>query len=226
VVDGVGRLVAALGQDHGNNVTDVFGFLDRHGMMRWVDHVFGHGPCTRQRSCPQLHVLKLRTCVDGEHAVHCDRGGGIDGHNPRVCERRAHHTHPQLTGRFDVIHELGFASEELRVLLAEHAIANAGRRCFVDGRHDTPPAESTAFTMLWYPVHRQRLPSRPWRTWCSDGLGYSSTSETAAMTIPGVQFHALQCVELVKRLLHGVERPICGCQPLDGRDVGPFDLHR
>ena len=48
-------------------------------------------------------------------------------------------------------------------------------------------AASTARTMLWYPVQRQRLPSRPTRISSSDGLGFSFSSETVAMTNPGVQ---------------------------------------
>ncbi len=45
----------------------------------------------------------------------------------------------------------------------------------------------TAFTMLWYPVQRQRLPSSPSRTRRSSSSGSSSRSDTIAITMPGVQ---------------------------------------
>src|SRR5215472_16349014 len=44
-----------------------------------------------------------------------------------------------------------------------------------------------ASTMLWYPVQRQRLPSRYSRTSRSDGLGLFLTRSRALMIIPGVQ---------------------------------------
>ena len=50
-----------------------------------------------------------------------------------------------------------------------------------------PVLLSTAFTMLWYPVQRQRLPSSPSRTSVSVGDGFSASSEVAAITMPGVQ---------------------------------------
>src|ERR1700682_4338445 len=43
------------------------------------------------------------------------------------------------------------------------------------------------FTMLWYPVQRQRLPSSPTRISRSVGFGLRSSSCLAAMIIPGVQ---------------------------------------
>ena len=52
----------------------------------------------------------------------------------------------------------------------------------------TLEASSTALTMLWYPVHRQRLPSRPLRTSSSVGLGLSARRPAAAMIMPGVQY--------------------------------------
>src|SRR5262245_30816517 len=48
-------------------------------------------------------------------------------------------------------------------------------------------AASTACTMLWYPVQRQRWPSRPRRTSRSVVLGFSSRNDTTAMTMPAVQ---------------------------------------
>src|SRR5215472_16006459 len=48
-------------------------------------------------------------------------------------------------------------------------------------------AASTARTMLWYPVHRHRLPSRLSRTCCSVGSGFCAIRLTAASTMPGVQ---------------------------------------
>ena len=41
--------------------------------------------------------------------------------------------------------------------------------------------------MLWYPVHRQRFPSSPSRIASSLVASPCSISETAAITMPGVQ---------------------------------------
>src|SRR5262249_60139912 len=48
-------------------------------------------------------------------------------------------------------------------------------------------ASSTAPTMLWYPVQRQKLPSSPARTSCSVGCGFSASRLVATITMPGVQ---------------------------------------
>ena len=88
--------------------------------------------------------------------------------------------------------------KELRVLtvLADQRdrLRSRSRTHVVERRGDhfavrmVSAAASTDFTMLWYPVHRQRLPSRPSRTSRSVGFGISSSNDTAASTIPAVQY--------------------------------------
>ena len=84
------------------------------------------------------------------------------------------------------------AGEDLRVLAAQQLdrLVEGPRPLVLEpgGNHACAfAAASTALTMLWYPVQRQRLPSRPTRISSSDGLGCSFSSEIAAMTKPGVQ---------------------------------------
>src|SRR4029077_17003051 len=50
-----------------------------------------------------------------------------------------------------------------------------------------PAAASTARTMLWYPVQRQKLLPSTSRTCCSGGSGFSASRLVAAITMPGVQ---------------------------------------
>ena len=91
------------------------------------------------------------------------------------------------------------AREELRVLAVlgderdglvggdggAHVVERGRDHCFVPCICSA--AASTDFTMLWYPVQRHRLPSRPRRTSRSLGFGISSISDTAAITMPAVQ---------------------------------------
>ena len=85
------------------------------------------------------------------------------------------------------------AGEKLRVLVAAeqgNGLIDRLRPLVVEGRGNHEPARAaawTAWTMLWYPVQRQRLPSSPRRISSSDGFGFSSRSEIAAITNPGVQ---------------------------------------
>ena len=122
------------------------------------------------------------------------------------------------------------AGEDLRVLAAPSSsiASSSDRRARTRTRRESAPAPSppprTALTMLWYPVQRQRLPSRPSRISSSDGLGFSLSSETAAMTKPRRAEAALERVLLVERLLHRVQLVALG-EPLDRRDLAAVGLH-
>src|SRR5262249_22934991 len=81
------------------------------------------------------------------------------------------------------------AGQELGVLLALGGDADALACCGVDGHQaGTPSAAFTAATMFWYPVQRQRLPSRPARISSSLASGVCSSSLIAVITMPGVQY--------------------------------------
>ena len=85
------------------------------------------------------------------------------------------------------------AGEQLRVLVAPEQLDRLLDRpgpFVLEGGGDHEPALAaacTARTMLWYPVQRQRLPSSPRRISSSEGSGFSCSSDTAAITNPGVQ---------------------------------------
>jgi len=151
---GVGRAVAVFGEHHRHHVSYVAGLVDRHRVVRRVDHVVGDRPSARKRCDPQAHVGQCCACVDGMHAGGGLRGRGVDAVDPGVGERAAHHAHPQLAGDLDVVDVGGFAGEELGVLLAQHPGSH--------GAHDAPPCEPpvslpaaepaaarTDLTMLW-----------------------------------------------------------------------------
>ena len=82
------------------------------------------------------------------------------------------------------------AGEERGVLAALDGRADVAgllRRGAHDARPIVVAASWTATTMLWYPVQRQRLPSRPSRMAASLVASPCSISDTAAITMPGVQ---------------------------------------
>ncbi len=85
------------------------------------------------------------------------------------------------------------AREQLRVLVAAEELdrlLDGPGPVVLESRGDHAPAlaaASTARTMLWYPVQRQRFPSSALLISSSVGLGFSFRSDTVAMTKPGVQ---------------------------------------
>src|SRR5438132_14042680 len=100
----------------------------------------------------------------------------------------AYDRHVQHSRQLDVVDVAALAGQELSVLLAQRRDADALACVGRDAHAGTPcDADRTAATMLWYPVQRQRLPSRPWRISSSLGFGLASSSLIAAITMPGVQ---------------------------------------
>ena len=85
------------------------------------------------------------------------------------------------------------SGQQLRVLVGPDEldrIVDRLRASVLERRRDHAPARaaaSTARTMLWYPVQRQRLPSSACRISLSDGFGCSASRDTVAITKPGVQ---------------------------------------
>ncbi len=166
-------------------------------VVRRVLHVVGDGPRARHRPAPLIGQVGAR--VRGPNAGNGERARHVDRRDAGVGVRAAEHREVQGAGDLDVVRELGFAGEERRVLAPQQPLAeHAGRFPCVDrhlgapSRFDSqvcylPAAASTDSTMLWYPVQRHRLPSRPMRTSCSVGFGFSLSRLVAAITMPGVQ---------------------------------------
>ena len=135
-----------------------------------------------------LHIAVPGEGADGQHVTVLAHIGEVGQSTDVDHDRR---------GRQPVLHERqqGVPTcQELGLVAVlgeegEGVLGRGGQLVFeCDRDHRAPPAACrTAATMLWYPVQRQRFPSSPSRTSASVGSGTSSRSETAAMTIPGVQ---------------------------------------
>ena len=136
--------------------------------------------------------------IGGELRVACERADGdavaVLPHVAQVVEPADVH---QRRGARDAELQRGnegvSAGEEPRVLVAaeevDRLLHRLGPPVLERGGNHAPAlaAASTARTMWSYPVQRQRLPSSARRISPSDGLGFSWSNETVAMTKPGVQ---------------------------------------
>ena len=148
-----------------------------------VLHVLGHRP--RTRHCRLPVVAQIGAGEDSDDARRRLRRSGIDRRDPRVCVRAADDGHHCSARKIEVVDVRPPSAEQRIVLFALERGADAPR---LDGAHDGAPATSTiASTMLWYPVQRQRLPSRPARIASLSRASPFSISDTAAITMPGVQ---------------------------------------
>src|SRR5919107_445418 len=98
-----------------------------------------------------------------------------------VSVRRAQERRMRLPRQRDVIGELSGTGQETVIFLALDAGADER------GFHIFPPiARAPAmmlFTMLWYPVQRQRLPSSASRTSFSLGSGWCFAKSSAFITM-------------------------------------------
>ena len=176
---------AALGDDDGDGVTLVPRLVDCDGPVRRCLDVLRDRPCARQSARPVLREVCARE--GGDHAF--GGTGGIQAHalDAGTRVRVADHGQVDHSRQREVVDERSASTQERRVLLAldggaDDALAGLG------GGHDaTPAADATAWTMLWYPVQRQRLPSRPSRIDASSVTAPLSMRLTTASTIPGVQ---------------------------------------
>ncbi len=146
---GIAGPIATVGQDDSDDLSDVVNLFDSGRVVRWIDHVRGHGPSTRKGRSPQAHALQFGAAVDSMDTFGRGCGAGVDGLDPGMCVRATNHAHPQLAWHLDVVDVLAFAREELRIFLAQHRRADdiaAG----LGGGHFAPPAQDmTDFTMLW-----------------------------------------------------------------------------
>src|SRR4029077_14856263 len=126
------------------------------------------------------------------------RRARVDRRDPGVPERAPHHGHPHLAGEGEVVDVPALTGEQLRVLLAQDRRPD---EALDGGGHHAPPpdpapagvfisaaAARIEATMFWYPVQRQRFPSRPCRTSASvSSASLSRIKLSAARIIPGVQ---------------------------------------
>ena len=187
--DGIPCLGRGAGNHTRHDLTGKSGPIESNRQIRWRLLVGCYGPGTRDAA------LLVGDVLASEH--HNDAGRllrlfDIDRRDFRVGKRAAHHGEVQHAGQHHVVGITGASGDEPLIFLTGPRGADLG-----DG-HATPPtcteasafafaAVLTALTMFWYPVQRQRLPSRPSRIACSSGSGCSRSRSIDAMIIPGVQ---------------------------------------
>src|SRR5581483_1591660 len=113
----------------------------------------------------------------------------VDAGDARVRVGAADEGEVQFARDDDVVGVLALARQQRRVFAPRQRRAHHAGAVLGDRHAGTPAlaAASTALTMLWYPVQRHRLPSRPRRTSSSVRSLFSLMSDTAASTMPGVQ---------------------------------------
>ena len=181
------RLRARLGDHDGDAVALVARRVGQR-IVRRVLHVLGDRPGARHRRLPV--VLQVGGGERRDDAVGLPRRVEIDALHAGVCVRAADDDHADRARRGHVVDVRAVAGEERRVLAALDGRADVAgllRRGAHDARPIVAAASWTATTMLWYPVQRQRLPSRPSRMAASLVASPCSISDTAAITMPGVQ---------------------------------------
>ena len=143
-----------------------------------------HGIAAFQSSCRSAAENAATTPSAFRAAVE------IDALHARVCVWAADDDHADRARRGHVVDVRAVPGEERRVLAALDGRADVAgllRRGAHDDRPIVVAASWTATTMLWYPVQRQRFPSRPSRIAASLVASPCSISDTAAITMPGVQ---------------------------------------
>ena len=180
---GIDRVSARVGQDDRDAVALVVDLIDREREVLGILHVLGHRPRTGHRCLPVVAKLRAREDCDDAGAVL--RGGRVDRRDAGVRIRAADDRHEDHPVQLDVVDVRASAAKERIVLLALERRADEPR--LGRGHDPTPAAAATASTMLWYPVHRQRLPSSPLLIAARSPASPLSINETAAITIPGVQ---------------------------------------
>ena len=142
-------------------------------------------PLREQRVADDLRVAGERSDRDPvavlAHVAQVPQPADVDEER-RAGEAEAQERNERMT-----------AGEQLRILVTpeqlDRPVEGVGPLVLEGGGDHVPAlaAACTARTMLWYPVQRQRLPSSPRRISSSEGSGFSCSSETAAITNPGVQ---------------------------------------
>ena len=180
------RESAALRDDHGDPVALVTRLVDREREVRRHLDVLRHRPGAGERALP---VVGEVGAAERRHDSLGSAGGvEVDVADARVRIGRSDDGHVDRARQLEVLDPRGPPDQQRRVLLALDRRADRGL-VFLQHSHGqlTPAAAETAFTMLWYPVQRQRLPSRPVRIASSPVASPLSIRLTAANTIPGVQ---------------------------------------
>ena len=184
----VARELARLRDDGRDGLADVAHLPDRERVV--LDLAAGVGGDLEERIGEDRDLVARQRPVDARQLV---RSAHVDRLDLRMRVRRADEVQVAHPVPLDVVEEEPLPLHEAAILLPRHALADEallqGRRLGrLGGRHaDAFPAATTASTMFQYPVQRQMLPCSATFTSSSDGLGFSSSSALALISIPGVQ---------------------------------------
>ncbi len=176
---------AALGDDDGDAVTLIARLVSGERVVRRHLDVLRHRPGAGHAADPVAG--EVRAGERGDDTLRSPGGVEIHAVDAGVRVRAADDRHVDGPGQRQVVDEGAASAQQGGVLLALDGRPDVGLGGFGDGHDATPAADATAFTMLWYPVQRQRFPSSPARIAASSVAAPLSIRLTAASTIPGVQ---------------------------------------
>jgi hypothetical protein len=180
--------LARLGDDRDDRLTDVAHLADRERVV--LDASAGLGRNLEERVGEDRDLVARERPVDPREL---ERGADVDRDDPRMSVRRTEEMHIPHPVPLHVVEEGPLPLDEPAILLPRDALTDRAllerrRALCLDGCHAPPfPAATTASTMFQYPVQRQMLPCRATLTSSSVGLGVSSRSAAALISIPGVQ---------------------------------------
>ncbi len=153
------------------------------------------------------------------------RPGGVEIHavDAGVRVRAADDRHVDGAGQRQVVDEGSAPAQQRCVLLALDGRPDVGLGGLGDGHDATPAADATAFTMLWYPVQRQRFPSSPVADRGLIGRGAAVDQADRGEHHARRAVAALERVLVVERLLDGMQLPVLR-EALDRGDLGAVGL--
>ena len=128
--DGLGGFLGldrGLGDHAGDGVADETDLVDGERRPRRLLHGGAVAVLERRHAFEAAIAggLQVRPGIDGEHAGHLQRGGGIDALEHPVGMARPHDHRIGLAGKDQVIGIMPLAAHQLRVLGARHRLADA-----------------------------------------------------------------------------------------------------
>ena len=117
---GVLGLGEGLRDHHRDRIADIAHPLLAEALVRRGEHGRAVGPGALERHLHGAEAVpgQIGTGEDGDHARQRPRGGGLDGPDPRMGMRRAHHHHVDLAGQVDVVVEAALALQQPRIVEA------------------------------------------------------------------------------------------------------------
>src|SRR3990172_350001 len=199
-VERVARRIAIFGDNRRHSVAHVTDLVDRQDVMlgNSQSRVAGGG-----RQSADL-IAQLRAGENRDNAGMAPRRVRVEAFDLGMRVRASKYRHVEHARKPDIVHVLAEPANQTRIF----APLNPGTDGFAYWHRVSKfwitiayclllfllafcvicfAAICTASTICWYPVQRQRFPSRAWRISASVGCGFRLSSWYADRIIPGVQ---------------------------------------